>query len=123
MGKNLLTIDPPEFNYERLKRENYIPHPTVFVDHKLLVQSHGFGKFTYAMDYDLWLRMSKKITAVKFPLIVSSFRKNKKSLTSSNVWATTIEDYKIRCRLPRRYDIIVRDFINFVYGLFLSWKI
>ena len=61
------------------------------------LKSGGFDcGLKYAMDYDLWLRLSKISPAKELHVPLTAFREHDGSLSTSNRQAAMQEDYQIR---------------------------
>jgi len=66
-GQKLQVVPARRFTYRRLLRNNILLHPATFVRRDILASSGLFStKYSYAMDYDLWLRLAVR----KYPLVV-----------------------------------------------------
>ncbi|WP_151447528.1 glycosyltransferase family 2 protein [Lacisediminimonas profundi] len=87
----------PRFSPRRLLRGNFISHPATFVRRDLLQQAGGFDEaLKYAMDYDLWLRLSQLAEPVQMDLPLAAFREHAGSLSTSNRLAAMEEDFRVR---------------------------
>jgi GT2 family glycosyltransferase len=94
----LLRILPVRrFSYRRLLRNNIIMHPATFVRREAF---HDCGHFdaalTYAMDYDLWLRLGKISPPLLLDDILTDFRVHSGSLSSRESLKALEESYRIR---------------------------
>lgn len=112
----------PEYSRNRLLRGNFIAHPAVFVERATFLEAGGFDmKLKYAMDYDLWLRLSKTHVPVYLDDYLSAFRRHPGSTSTANAIAAFKEDYEVRkhhlVTLPERV------FHDFVYRWRLSRKL
>ena len=87
----------PSYSPMRLLQGNFIPHPATFVRRSLINQVGRFNEsLKYAMDYDLWLRLSKISPAKELHVPLTAFREHDGSLSTSNRQAAMQEDYQIR---------------------------
>lgn len=87
------------YSYRRLIRGNIILHPATFVKKDSFVNLGAFSTdLSYAMDYDLWLRLGK----VKDPLVVrdilTCFRVHGGSLSCRHSDEAFVEEWKVRRR-------------------------
>ncbi len=91
------TFVAPQFSLERLLRGNFIPHPATFVRRDWMLQAGCFDESRkYAMDYDLWLKLSKIGKPVEVGVPLAAFRVHEGSLSSTNRVAAMEEDFRIR---------------------------
>lgn len=87
----------PKYSAERLLRGNFIPHPATFVRRDWMLKAGCFDESRkYAMDYDLWLKLSKMGDPVEFGEPLAAFRVHGGSLSSANRVAAMDEDFKVR---------------------------
>jgi len=87
----------PRYSAKRLLRGNFIPHPSTFVRRELMQRCGGFNpKFKYAMDYDLWLRLSQMSDPIQLDVALAVFREHAGSLSTSNRLAAMEEDFRVR---------------------------
>lgn len=87
----------PPYSAKRLLRANFIPHPATFVRRDWINQAGRFDEsLKYAMDYDLWLKLSKNGPAHELSTPLAVFRDHTGSLSSNNRLAAFEEDYKVR---------------------------
>jgi glycosyltransferase involved in cell wall biosynthesis len=92
----------PEFSYANLLRGNFIPHPATFVHRKLLSRAGEFDpNLTYAMDYDLWLRLARLAEPVQLDIPLAAMREHEGSLTTRNQLAALDEDFKVRLKFVK----------------------
>lgn len=90
---------PPPYSRAALLRRNFIPHPATFVRREWMLAAHGFDVgLRYAMDYDLWLRLSERGDPVCLPNALAAFRQHPGSLSSSNRLEAFLEDHDVRMR-------------------------
>lgn len=96
----LLRETPYEsFSSKRLRKYNFLTHPSVCISKDFFHQIGGFDVgLRYAMDYDLWLRASKFSTPLALSSTLSSFREHGKSLSTSHPLNTAKEAYLVRNR-------------------------
>jgi glycosyltransferase involved in cell wall biosynthesis len=105
-GCHLREIPPRRFSHSRLLRNNVILHPATFVRRSAFEAVGGFDTdLKYAMDYDLWLRLSKTGPPVVIKQVLACFRVHPGSLSSANRLSALEEEYLVRRRyLNNRYS-------------------
>ena len=87
----------PPYTRQKLLRGNFIPHPSCFVKRSLLLQVGGFNtKLRYAMDYDLWLRLSLLAEPLEVHKPLTAFREHAGSLSTRERNAAMREDLQVR---------------------------
>ena len=87
----------PRYSPRRLLRGNFIPHPATFVRRDLIRRAGGFDtRLKYAMDYDLWLRLSRLADPVQMDRPLAAFREHAGSLSTRNKMAAMEEDFRVR---------------------------
>lgn len=87
----------PAFSRARLLRGNFIPHPATFISRELLWRAGGFdARLRYAMDYDLWLRLSSLATPLALPQPLAAFREHAGSLSTRERVQAMREDLQVR---------------------------
>ncbi len=87
----------PRFSRRRLLRGNFIPHPATFVARELIWRAGGFDPgLRYAMDYDLWLRLSAIVEPVALPQPLTAFREHEGSLSTREKSQAMQEDLRVR---------------------------
>jgi glycosyltransferase involved in cell wall biosynthesis len=94
----------PEYAYSRgnLLKRNFISHPSTFISRKVFIDSGGFDEsLHYAMDYDLWLRISICEKLTRMPNFVSKFRVHEQGASSGNSREMRKEDLFVRLRYTR----------------------
>lgn len=102
--KGTLLRRPPlvPFEAKRLRKYNIIPHPATFVSRALFERMGGFDPdLCYAMDYDLWLRLSSVEQPLLLPTVLAHFREHGGSLSTSEPRRLNDEVYKVRNRYTR----------------------
>lgn len=88
---------PPVYSRQQLLRGNFIPHPATFIDRKFLQKSGGFNtELRYAMDYDLWLRLSMLADPVQLSIPLTAFREHVGSLSTRERSDAMREDFYVR---------------------------
>lgn len=105
-GRTLSAIDgqlipegytAPSYSRRQLLRGNFIPHPACFVKRSLLGQAGGFNtRLRYAMDYDLWLRLSLLAEPLQIKTPLTAFREHAGSLSTRERSAAMREDLQVR---------------------------
>ena len=87
----------PRYSRRRLLNGNFIPHPATFVSHTLLKETGGFDtRLRYAMDYDLWLRLSVIADPLQLDTALTAFREHPGSLSTRDRIAAMEEDLAVR---------------------------
>jgi hypothetical protein len=87
----------PAFSKARLLRGNFIPHPATFVTRELIWRAGGFDpRLRYAMDYDLWLRLSRMALPLALPQALTAFREHAGSVSTRERAQAMREDLKVR---------------------------
>lgn len=87
----------PRYSRRKLISGNFIPHPATFVMRSLMQQAGGFdARLKYAMDYDLWLRLSRVAEPLSLPQALAAFREHDGSLSTRERGAAMLEDLRVR---------------------------
>ena len=87
----------PRYSRKQLLRGNFIPHPATFVERQLLQQAGGFDpRWRYAMDYDLWLRLSLIAEPLQLEQALAAFREHDGSLSTRERGRAMREDLRVR---------------------------
>jgi glycosyltransferase involved in cell wall biosynthesis len=87
----------PRYSYAQLMRGNFIPHPATFVRRPIMQRAGGFDtRLTYAMDYDLWLRLSRISEPLQLDRAFAAFREHDGSLSTHFRLAAMEEDFQVR---------------------------
>lgn len=108
----------PRYSRRQLLRGNFIPHPATFVARHLLEQVGGFDpQLRYAMDYDLWLRLSRIAEPLALARPLAAFREHAGSLSTRERSAAMREDLQVRLAhasggLPMRAVHILRYLVR-----------
>ncbi len=110
-GRTLRAIDgklepegwqAPRYSRNRLIRGNFIPHPATFVERALLREAGGFDlQWRYAMDYDLWLRLSRIASPLQLAQPLTAFREHAGSLSTRERRQAMREDLRVRLHHTR----------------------
>ncbi len=105
-GRTLRAIDDklepegwqaPRYSRTRLLHGNFIPHPATFVKRDLLWEAGGFDpQWRYAMDYDLWLRLSCITPPLQLTQPLTAFREHAGSLSTRERRQAMREDLRVR---------------------------
>lgn len=96
-GEILRTTPFEAYTFNRLRKYNFITHPTVAISKNLFDRVGGFEKkLRYCMDYDLWLRLAPFESAFPLASVVACFREHAKSLSTSEPFKVTDEAYLVR---------------------------
>jgi hypothetical protein len=76
------------------------------MERTLFTASGGFDEtLKYAMDYDLWLRLSQISEPAYLGFEVAAFRRHAGSTSTANAEKAFYEDHHVRCRHLRRNPI------------------
>ncbi len=87
----------PPYSRERLLHGNFIPHPATFVERRLMLEAGGFDpQWRYAMDYDLWLRLSRRAEPLQLERPLTAFREHEGSLSTRERGRAMREDLSVR---------------------------
>lgn len=87
----------PRYSRRQLLRGNFIPHPACFVKRSLLLRTGSFDTtLRYAMDYDLWLRLSLLAEPLQLNTPLTAFREHAGSLSTRERSAAMREDLRVR---------------------------
>ena len=98
-NREIRSLRVRQFSSKRLLRNNIIFHPATFVRHQILLDSGGFDEtLQYAMDYDLWLRLSTHSAPVLLNNELACFRVHNGSISSTNRIEALQEEYLVRKR-------------------------
>jgi len=81
----------------RLLKYNFITHPATLVSRALFNQVGGFRReLKFAMDYDLWLRLSQVESPLTTELLVANVRLHQGSVSTREQRSVADESYQIR---------------------------
>ncbi len=87
----------PRYSRAQLLRGNFIPHPATFVSRALMWEAGFFDtRLKYAMDYDLWLRLSNIAEPCQIALPLTAFREHAGSLSTRERSKAMAEDFQVR---------------------------
>jgi len=87
----------PTYSRQQLLKGNFIPHPATFIRRELLQKSGGFDtQLRYAMDYDLWLRLSMLSEPLQLTIPLTAFREHGGSLSTRERRDAMREDFYVR---------------------------
>jgi glycosyltransferase involved in cell wall biosynthesis len=87
----------PNFSRRALLRGNFIPHPATFIARELMWRAGGFNeRLRYAMDYDLWLRLSAIAEPYALSQPLTAFREHQGSLSTREKSQAMQEDLCVR---------------------------
>jgi glycosyltransferase involved in cell wall biosynthesis len=82
--KDIIYLRSEKFNSQKLLFENYIFHPTNFVDKQILRKSQGFDEsLKVAMDYDLYFKLQKYTKPIYTPEPLIIFRRHANGISST----------------------------------------
>ncbi|MDD2582601.1 MAG: glycosyltransferase family 2 protein [Desulfuromonadaceae bacterium] len=112
-NKVIRALPVRRFSRRRLLRNNIIYHPATFVRRVNLASAGGFDEsLRYAMDYDLWLRLSTYSNPVLLNKELACFRVHDGSISSANRLDALKEEYLVR---KRRIKGPVGSFFHALY--------
>lgn len=105
-GSTLREIPVRSFSRRRLLRNNIILHPATFVRRDAFMAVGGFDPtLRYAMDYDLWLRLSAASPPLEMQRLLACFRVHPGSRSTACRLAALDEEYAVRLRyLKSRFE-------------------
>jgi glycosyltransferase involved in cell wall biosynthesis len=111
-----------EFSYNRLLTENYISQPAVFFRRTALDIAGDFNPdLHYAMDYDMWLRLSQISPPIVFNDYLASFRMHgasKSTLNSGNLFR---EQYMVHKEYDQRRYLLFRHRVRILQISLVYW--
>jgi len=86
-----------KYSVPTLMRRNIIPHCATFIMRDVFIQMGGFSdKYRLAMDYDLWLRLSRCYVPVQMDEYLGVFRRHGESSTTKFALQSFNEDFLTR---------------------------
>lgn len=93
--------DPPypfkPFTLGNLRRRNIVPHVSTFIRREVFKEVGVFSSaYKLAMDYDLWLRISRSYKPLQVDQYLGVFRRHDESSTSKFRLKSFNEDFKAR---------------------------
>ncbi len=98
-GNILRTTSYEPYSLKRLRRYNFMTHPSTLVKRTLFEKMGGFHKeLRYCMDYDLWLRLATHTAPFPVPAVLSCFRQHRGSVSTSEPLRVADEAYRVRNR-------------------------
>jgi len=121
----LTTIGVRNYSYDALVDSNTIMHPSTFVLRRAFELAGMFDRsLSYAMDYDLWLRLGRIGDPLRIDAPLACFRAHEGSLSTSHSGAALHEAWLVRkkylCSKPikllrgyYRYLKLRREYILF----------
>ncbi len=112
-----------KYSYERLLTENFISQPAVFIRRTALQAAGPIDPgLPAAMDYDLWLRLSKLGRPGYIDEDLACFRVHKDSISSLGYQEQFMEQYRIHMRYDQNRWLLMKhrvkiSVIVFAYSL------
>jgi len=98
-GRCLRTTPLEIFTQKRLKKYNFLTHPSTVMSKKLFESVGGFDcSLKYCMDYDLWLRAACVCSPRVLSGVLSSFREHMGSTSCAAQMKVAHEAYAVRNR-------------------------
>lgn len=102
-------------HFKNLKLYNCIPHSSTIVSANLLRKVGAFNEnLKYAMDYDLWLRLSYLSQPTFTDNYLAKFRAHDLSLSTSNPVPVHVEDLKVRLSHSRKVGEKIFSYTRFL---------
>lgn len=95
-------VSAPSYSFRRyslagLRRRNIVPHCATFLRRDIFSQFGGFSEeYRLAMDYDLWLRLSKYHDPIQLNSYLGVFRRHSESSTTKFAKQSFNEDFRAR---------------------------
>jgi len=74
----------PFFSYTLLRRQDYLPQPSMFLIHDVVRKEKLNMNLHYVMDYEYWLRLGKNYNFRYLSKILAAFRVHEKSKSVSD---------------------------------------
>ncbi|WP_243371814.1 glycosyltransferase family 2 protein [Geotalea sp. SG265] len=97
LNHELRKVPARRFSYQRLLRNNIIMHPATFVRRDAFSSVGSFSTtFSYAMDYDLWIRLSRFQSPLVIGETLACFRVHSGSKSTKNDMETIDEEWQVR---------------------------
>lgn len=120
-GEARRSVSARRFTYTRLLRNNIILHPATFVRRDVLAEIGGFApELSYAMDYDVWLRLA----ALRIPMVVKDvfacFRVHSGSLSTKYETKTVREEWMVRKKYLRNTFCKALHYVYYLLRIALS---
>ncbi|MBI3621661.1 MAG: glycosyltransferase [Nitrospirae bacterium] len=114
-GRLIKTLELPQYDYDLLRRWNFIGHQAVFVRRRQLEAAGLFDPaLRFAMDYDLWLRLGRLGPPLQVPEVLASMRFHPGGLTAAHIFGSLADEYAVRRRLQDRTAVDkLADFIDY----------
>lgn len=108
LGNNCGKGADVSYTRSKLLRSNIVSHPSTILRTRILTELGGFDdSLKYAMDYDLWLRVSQVENLVRLPDYVAKFRIHDQSLSSANAKQMREEDLCVRLKYTEgRFNLL-----------------
>lgn len=101
-GGEMQSVSARKFTYRRLLRNNIILHPATFVRREIIADIGGFStELSYAMDYDLWLRLAAIRTPVVVDDVCACFRVHSGSISTKYEVEALCEEWVVRKKYLR----------------------
>ncbi|MGA2151176.1 MAG: glycosyltransferase family 2 protein [Geobacteraceae bacterium] len=123
-GRDIRLLPVRLFSPRRLLRNNIIYHPATFVRREYLLNVGGFDEsLRYAMDYDLWLRLTALSPPLEIEQTLACFRIHAGSISSVNRLAALDEEYHVRKRYLRgRLALYTHACYQMLRRAYESWR-
>jgi glycosyltransferase involved in cell wall biosynthesis len=102
-GRLIKTLALPPYDYNLLRRWNFIGHQATFVRRRQLEAAGLFDPaLRFAMDYDLWLRLGRLGSPLQVEEVLASMRFHPGGLTAAHIFDSLADEYTVRRRLCDR---------------------
>ncbi len=113
----LFTYVPPSFNLKRMINScyNYIPQPTVFYKKSVLQEMGQLNtNYSYAFDYDFFIRIGQRYRIKKVDLILASYRKHFLTKTEKEILSMRKESLLIGKKYSNGLNLVLH--FNYLLG-------
>ena len=107
----------PTYCLDLLKKWNMIGHPSVFIRRRVFDEVGMFELgLSYAMDYDLWLRIGARYQPRQIHRALANFRVHESSPSNRFMFRSLAEEYAVRCHRVERHGLDrLRDAIRYYW--------
>lgn len=115
-GKKIRTTKINSYRYDKLKKHNFLFHPSIFIKKEIFSHVGYFNTdYKYAMDYDMWLRLGRDYEPILITGVLSSFRTHAGSLSTAAGVDALGEEYQIRKRNYGNESLSIKTFFYLRY--------
>jgi glycosyltransferase involved in cell wall biosynthesis len=115
-GKRLTTIKVRNYAYNNLVEANTILHPSTFIIRKAFTLVGMFDlSLSYAMDYDLWLRLGMLGDPLLIDASLTCFRAHKGSISTANSGKAFDEAWRVRIKYLKSNPLkLLRGYLSYL---------